>query len=159
VPPHLAVLPAGAEAPAPVSARTLVFAQSPETAVVPLPDGQQRITHFHTSLVRVLGSSPGTPCRLFTEVGPARAPNPLWLTNLTDHTLAAAGSIAALHTGTMDAIGSMEQDFGLLDFEGRSFPGWYHHMALVSAAYTYRRLHETGSGHFRFDAQGDVRAP
>jgi len=33
------------------------------------------------------------------------------------------------------------QDFGLLDFEGRSFPGWYHHMALVSAAYTYRRLH------------------
>lgn len=145
VPPHLAVLPAGEGSPAPVSARTLVFMQSPETAVVPLPDGRQRTAHFQTSLVRLPGGfhgrSPGPPYRLLTEMGPARTPGPLWLTSLAHHTLAEVGSIAALHTGTNDAIDSMERNFGLLDFEGRSFPGWYHHMALVSAAYTYRRLH------------------
>ncbi|MFD9499427.1 IS701 family transposase [Streptomyces sp. NPDC060035] len=157
VPPHLAVLPAGESSPAPVSTRTLVSAQSLETAGVLLPHGQQRITHLQTSLVRLPGSShgrsPGPPYRLFTEVGPARKPGPLWLTSLAHHTLAEVGSIAAMHTGTMDAIGSMEQDFGLLDFEGRSFPGWYHHMALVSAAYTYRRLHGLTAEPFRITAQ------
>ncbi|MEV5873272.1 transposase [Streptomyces sp. NPDC052101] len=145
VPPHLAVLPAGEGASAPVSARTLVSAQSLETAVVPLPDGRRRITHLQTSLVYLPGGSqgrsPGPPYRLFTEVDPTQAPGPLWLTSLAHDTLAEVGSIAALNTGTTDAIASMEQDFGLLDFEGRSFPGWYHHMALVSAAYTYGRLH------------------
>jgi hypothetical protein len=145
VPPHLAVLPAGESAPTPVSARTLVCTQSPETAVVPLPDGERRISHLQTALVHLAGGSqgrsPSLPYRLFTEAGPDHAPGPLWLTSLAHDTLTEVGSIAALHSGTADAIGSMEQDFGLLDFEGRSFPGWYHHMALVSAAYTYRHLH------------------
>ncbi|MEU6770360.1 transposase [Streptomyces sp. NPDC046759] len=145
VPPHLSVLPAGESTPAPVSARVLVSAQSPESAVVPLPGGKQRIALVQTSLVRLAGDcqgrSPAPPYRLFTHVGPARTPSPMWLTSLAHDSLAEVGSIAALRAGTTDAIGSMEQDFGLLDFEGRSFPGWYHHMALVSAAYTYRRLH------------------
>lgn len=148
VPPNLAVLPAGESAPVPVSARTLVSAQGLETVCVPLPDGQLRITYLQTSLVRLPGSShgrsPGPPYRLFTEVGPGRAPGPMWLTSLTHHTFAEVCSIAAMHSGTMDVIGSMERDFGLLDFEGRSYPGWYHHMALVSAAYTYRHLHGHG---------------
>lgn len=145
VPPHLAVLPAREGATAPVSARTLVSVQSPETAVVSLPAGEQRITHLQTALVHLpgcsQGRSPGPPYRLFTEVGPAHAPGRLWLTSLAHDPLAEVGSIAALHTGTTGAIGSMEKDFGLLDFEGRSFPGWYHHMALVSAAYAYWHLH------------------
>ncbi|ANP56431.1 transposase [Streptomyces griseochromogenes] len=145
VPPHLAVLPAREGAPVPARARTLVSAQSPETALVHLPGGEQRITHLQTSLVHLAGGSqgrsPGPPYRLFTEVGPARSPGLLWLTSLAHHPLAEAASIASLHRGTTDAIGSMEQDFGLLDFEGRSFPGWYHHMALVSAAYAFQRLH------------------
>lgn len=32
------------------------------------------------------------------------------------------------------------ESFGLTDFEGRSFPGWHHHMTMVSAAYAYSRL-------------------
>jgi hypothetical protein len=32
------------------------------------------------------------------------------------------------------------EGFGLTDFEGRSFPGWHHHMTMVSAAYAYSRL-------------------
>ncbi|SEF53444.1 SRSO17 transposase [Actinacidiphila yanglinensis] len=145
VPPHLAVQPAGENGSAPLSARTLVCAQGTETAEVPLTRGQRRTARLQTSLVRLPGGPPGrfpgTPYRLFTEVGPARAPYPLWLTSLTHHTLAEVGSIAALSTGTLEAIGSMEQHFGLRDFEGRSFHGWYHHVALVSAAYTYWRLH------------------
>ncbi|NBM14269.1 transposase [Streptomyces sp. GC420] len=144
VPPHLAVLPAGEKAPAPVSARTLVHARSQGTAVVSLPDGQQPSTPFQTSLVHLPGSSqgrsPGPLYRLFTEVG-RNCPRPLWLTSLAHHAVAEVGSIAAFQSGTAAVIGSMEQDFGLLDFEGRSFPGWYHHMALVSAAYAFQRLH------------------
>ncbi|MFE6520385.1 IS701 family transposase [Streptomyces sp. NPDC057794] len=136
VPPHLAVLPAGESLPAPVSARSLVSAQGPET---------ERRSRLQTSLVHLAGDlpgrAPGPPYRLLTETDPTGAPGPLWLTSLAHLGLAEVGSITALHTGTTDAIGAMEQDFGLLDFEGRSFPGWYHHMALVSAAYTYRRLH------------------
>ncbi|MGW3938003.1 IS701 family transposase [Streptomyces phaeochromogenes] len=157
VPPHLAVVPAGEGAPSPVSARTLILTQSPETAVVPLPDGQQHITPVQTSLVRLpagsLGRSPGPLYRLFTEVRPNRAPAPLWLTSLAHHTVAEVGSIAALHGGTAAVVGSMEQDFGLLDFEGRSFPGWYHHMALVSAAYTFRCLRGLTSVSSRTTAQ------
>ncbi|UQT53703.1 transposase [Streptomyces durmitorensis] len=141
VPPYLAVLPIGEGASTPADAKALVSAQSSETAVVRRTDKQQRITHLQTSLVRLAGGPPGAPYRLFSETDPAGNPGPLWLTNLTHHTLAELGSIAALHAGTADAINSMEQHFGLLDFEGRSFPGWYHHMALVSAAYTFRRLH------------------
>ena len=140
VPPHLAVLQAGESIPAPVSARTLILAQNPESAVFPRADGRRRGAPLQTSLVRLPGNSPGPLYRLFAELGPHRNPGPLWLTSLTRHSVEEVGSIAALQRETTDVIGSMEQDFGLLDFEGRSFPGWYHHMALVSAAYTFRRL-------------------
>lgn len=157
VPPQLTVLSAGEGAPAPMSARTLVLTQSQETAVVSLPDGQQPITQLQTSLVHLPGSSqgrsPGPLYRLFTEVGRDRAPGPLWLTSLAHRTVAEVGSIAALQSGTMAVIASLEQDFGLLDFEGRSFPGWYHHMALVSAAYAFQRLHGLTSAPSRTTTQ------
>lgn len=145
VPPHLALLPVDEDTSTPVSARTLLSTQSPETAVVSLPDGRKRTKRIQTSLVRLPGSapgrSPGSAYRLLTQMGPVRTTGPLWLTNLAHHTLSEVSSTAALHTGTTAVIGSMQQDFGLLDFEGRSFPGWYHYMALVSAAYAYQRLH------------------
>ncbi|MBP0456303.1 IS701 family transposase [Streptomyces montanisoli] len=37
----------------------------------------------------------------------------------------------------------LAEEFGMSDFEGRSFPGWHHHMALVSAAGVYSL---TGAG-------------
>lgn len=44
-------------------------------------------------------------------------------------------------------LGSLADEFGLLDFEGRSFPGWHHHMTLMSAAYAYAvRCGEAGVG-------------
>lgn len=157
VPPRLAVLPAGETTSSATSARGLIAAQGAEMALISPTGGQRRIAHLQTSLVRLPGGSqrrgPGTPYRLFTEAGRARASHPLWLTSLTHHSLTEVASIAALQAGTAEAIGAMEQHFGLLDFEGRSFHGWYHHMALVSAAYTYWRLHVLPPVPIRRDAQ------
>lgn len=146
VPPHLPVLPVGnmAATPPPVSARARLSAQNTEPAAVTAPDGRQRVASFQTSLVHApglsQGHSPGPPYRLFTEVREPSVTGPLWITSLAHHGLPEVASIAAAYTGTADAVASLARDFGLLDFEGRSFPGWHHHMALVSAAYTYRHL-------------------
>ncbi|MGW5368902.1 IS701 family transposase [Streptomyces sp. NPDC004009] len=146
VPPHLPVLPVSnmAAAPPPISARARLSAQHTEPAVVTAPDGRRRAACFQTSLVHAPGLSqghaPGPPYRLFTEVREPSVTGPLWITSLAHHGLLEVASIAAAHTGTADAVASLERDFGLLDFEGRSFPGWHHHMALVSAAYVYRHL-------------------
>ncbi|MEU9343343.1 transposase [Streptomyces sp. NPDC048278] len=149
IPPQLTVLQAGeGVAAGPVSARALALRGSQDMAVVPLADGQQPMTQLQSSLVRLPTGSQGRAgplYRLFTEVARDRAPGTLWLTNLTHHTVAEVGAISGLQKGTMDVVASLEQDFGLQDFEGRSFLGWYHHMALVSAAYAFQRLHGRGS--------------
>ncbi|MGQ4426735.1 hypothetical protein ACN6LL_001412, partial [Streptomyces violaceoruber] len=41
---------------------------------------------------------------------------------------------------TRVALQRLQDDFGLLDFEGRSFPGWHHHMTMASAAGVYSHL-------------------
>ncbi|MGV9316243.1 IS701 family transposase [Streptomyces sp. NPDC003691] len=156
IPPQLTVVQAGEGATVPMSARNLVLTQSRETVVVPGPGGSPPVTQLQTALVRLPaghrtplarlpGDSPvrvpGPVCRLFTTVGRDRATSPVWITSLTHHTAAELASIAALQNGTRTVLESLEKDFGLLDFEGRSYPGWYHHMALVSAACAFRQLH------------------
>ncbi|MFC5665091.1 IS701 family transposase [Kitasatospora misakiensis] len=61
-----------------------------------------------------------------------------WLTNLVED---APGVLALLDTAatTRTAVDRLGADFGLLDFSGRSFTGWHHHMTLVSAAYALGR--------------------
>ncbi|MFF5483190.1 IS701 family transposase [Streptomyces sp. NPDC012935] len=143
IPPHLSVLPVGdgiLGGSAPGSAKARLSAQSPETTVVTRPDGRQRSARLQTSLIHLPGVRKGPPYRLFTEVDAGGSPGPIWLTSLAHSSLARVASIVGLNTETQIVIGSMERDFGLLDFEGRSLPGWYHHMALVSAAYTFHRL-------------------
>lgn len=96
--------------------------------------------------VRVAAMTPGgafTCYRvLMTRHGPGRTCR-WWLTSLTD---ARVDSLLAL-TGLLDssgrAIADMQSHFGLADFEGRSFPGWHHHMTIMSAAYAWHRLHGT----------------
>ncbi|MFF2430874.1 IS701 family transposase [Streptomyces mirabilis] len=77
--------------------------------------------------------------RLFTEcrtAGRAR----VWATNLVHGRIDDLLGLVRLHGGTANSIGAMRDHYGLLDFEGRSFPGWHHHMTLVSAAHAYQRL-------------------
>ncbi|MFC7310326.1 IS701 family transposase [Streptomyces monticola] len=102
-------------------------------------DRQRRQVQFLSQPVRLPGM--GHTYRLFTEWRPAGAPAPrVWITNLVGHNIDHLVGLTRLYSGTNAAIDSLERDFGLLDFEGRSFPGWHHHMTLASAAYAYSRL-------------------
>ncbi|OKK14311.1 transcriptional regulator [Streptomyces sp. CB00455] len=74
----------------------------------------------------------------------ARQPVKLWLTNLTHARTEEVLGLTRLMDRSAEAVRELEDDFGLLDFEGRSFPGWHHHMTLVSAAHAYRRFGRPG---------------
>lgn len=69
-----------------------------------------------------------------------RQPARYWITSLTDRSvedvMAPVRSRAAVRT----AVAALQERFGVLDFEGRSFPGWHHHMTMASAAYAFRHL-------------------
>ncbi|WP_367049216.1 transposase [Streptomyces sp. Je 1-332] len=67
-------------------------------------------------------------------------PGRIWLTNITDRHPVELFELTRSPQGARAAIHRMGEDFGLLDFEGRSFPGWHRHMTLVSAAYAYSTL-------------------
>ncbi|WP_326808599.1 transposase [Streptomyces sp. NBC_01775] len=122
----------------------------PHTAVVTGPDGQPRPTWIVSGLARLPGARPGSGSgsgephhtyRLFAErpVSGCR-PSQVWITNMPHRRMDELLALTRLHTGTRAVRRSLEVDFGLRDFEGRSFPGWHHHMTLVSAAYAYSRL-------------------
>lgn len=115
---------------------------------------QRRPVQFLSQAVRLPGM--GHTYRLFTEWRPGAAVPPrLWITNLAGHGIDHLVGLTRLQSGTAAAIDSLGRDFGLLDFEGRSFPGWHHHMTLASAAYAYSRLSsavENGGGAFDMSA-------
>ncbi|MFD8998946.1 IS701 family transposase [Streptomyces abikoensis] len=157
VPPALAVLPGGRPRgdgqDAPVPVRRLVyqgdgFGEAPVPLGIPgaIPAGQPR--RLLNTLVR-LPERPGvrtattTPpaYRAFARRVPGRqADEPVWITNLTRHSAEELVALTGHHARTTGALRTLEDDFGLRDFEGRSFPGWHHHMTLVSAAFAYSRL-------------------
>ncbi|MGW7547999.1 IS701 family transposase [Streptomyces sp. NPDC054770] len=61
-------------------------------------------------------------------------PRAYWLTNLPVRRLAELVLLARLRRFAGEALGRMHEEFGLGDFEGRSFRGWHHHVTLASAA-------------------------
>ncbi|MBN3932815.1 transposase [Streptomyces verrucosisporus] len=121
-----------------------------QTETVPAEPGHRRGTTVMTSLVHlptalVSDSQPPRTYQLFAvRTAGDRRPPRLWLTSLTraraDERLALVRTLSR----TAESVRRMEKDFGLLDFEGRSYPGWHHHMTLVSAAYAYSRLDGSG---------------
>lgn len=64
-------------------------------------------------------------------------PRAYWLTNLPARRLAEIVPLAQLRRFADQALGRMHEEFGLGDFEGRSFRGWHHHVTLASAAFGY----------------------
>ncbi|BBC36685.1 hypothetical protein SGFS_079790 [Streptomyces graminofaciens] len=71
----------------------------------------------------------------------------VWLTDLVDRPAREVLALARLYTGAADTVERLAEDFGLRAFEGRSYPGWHHHMTLVSAAFAYGTLGSaTGPG-------------
>ncbi|MFD9635317.1 IS701 family transposase [Streptomyces violascens] len=68
------------------------------------------------------------------------APRSYWLTNLPARRIAEAIPLAQLRSLSADGLRRLQEDFGLGDFEGRSFRGWHHHVTLASAALAFDAL-------------------
>ena len=81
------------------------------------------------------------PRRLIMQ-WPAGRPRPraCWLTNLSGRVLPELIGLAKMRWRPQYDLNRMREEFGLTDFEGRSFRGWHHHVTLVSAAYGFHCL-------------------
>lgn len=114
----------------------------PHTVTFDTPGRPQQQVRIVSGLVRLPGSR--HTYRVFAEWPPEGGrPLRVWITSLVDRGIEHLTTLARMHSGTVSTLRSLEADYGLLDFEGRSFPGWHHHMTLVSAAYAYSRLFST----------------
>ncbi|MER7515190.1 transposase [Streptomyces sp. NPDC126499] len=96
------------------------------------------------------------PFRLFAGPGTrANGLGRLWLTNIVDRPVGELMRYADRTAAAGETVDRLERGFGLRDFEGRSFPGWHHHMTLVSAAFAYSRLSTAAAGYGALGMPGD----
>ncbi|MET0133020.1 MAG: transposase [Kibdelosporangium sp.] len=97
-------------------------------ASVPRPEGQSWFT----------ARANFAPQQL-VAIWPAGQPKPksLWLTNISRARLPELTELISLHSRTADDLRHLEDSVGLQHFEGRSFPGWHHHVTLASMAHAY----------------------
>ncbi|GAA3500061.1 hypothetical protein GCM10019016_071660 [Streptomyces prasinosporus] len=115
-------------------------------------DGRGRHATVMSGFVRLPGAGRAgeridRTYRLFAvrpEAG--RRPVQLWLTSLTHTRMETVLALTQTLAQVDESVRGMADGFGLLDFEGRSYPGWHHHMTLVSAAYAYSRLERRPAG-------------
>ncbi|MGW4025143.1 IS701 family transposase, partial [Streptomyces sp. NPDC005009] len=118
------------------------------------PDGRVRPVPVHTYADTVVAPRPGLgddagvrPYRILERPDPdGRQPARYWLTTLTDRRVEEVLRLARSHAAALSAVTTLGRRFGVLDFEGRSFPGWHHHMTMASAAYVYQRLSGAAGG-------------
>ncbi|MEV8319567.1 transposase [Streptomyces sp. NPDC059900] len=104
-----------------------------------------RRPHTITSLRRTPAHPPSGargPLRAFHARRPDGSPG-VWVTNLPRERSGELAVLAGLPRRAAGAVVEL-REYGLQDFEGRSFPGWHHHMTLVSAAYAHDRLAASG---------------
>ncbi|MGA5582879.1 IS701 family transposase [Streptomyces thermodiastaticus] len=98
-----------------------------------------------TALVRLAEAGPDAAAAPVLRLWRLRAPGPgraaRWAVTNADHWT--AGGVCALlrHADAAgSALAALRADFGLCDYEGRSYPGWHRHMTLVSVAYALAAL-------------------
>lgn len=78
---------------------------------------------------------------LTAELSPGRAtPVRMWVTNLARRSLPGLLDLASAQQRSAEGLSRLVDDLGLSHFEGRSFPGWHHHVTLVSLARGYQIL-------------------
>ena len=63
-----------------------------------------------------------------------------WVTNLPHQRVDELLDLSLLYRRSAADLREIRDSFGLRDFEGRSYPGWHHHVTLVSAAFGFHRL-------------------
>ncbi|MFG3308649.1 IS701 family transposase [Streptomyces wuyuanensis] len=146
VPGSLAVLPAhpgGTATPLPASRLVTPGGSGTRTVTGVSSFGRARSVQVVSGPVRLPGAGGaggGHGYRLLAEArGQGARPPRVWLTNLVHRSPAELLGLVGPSASTASTVRRLGE-FGLLDFEGRSYPGWHHHMTLVSAAYTYHRL-------------------
>jgi hypothetical protein len=107
---------------------------------------QQPAPAVSTAVVRLSAASvAGHEYNLVSVRAGKREPARWRLSNLTDlrRLLRLAGHL----DDSARTIRDLEEDFGLEDFAGRSFPGWHRHKTLISAAYAWKKLHAMAHHH------------
>ncbi|MFD7735792.1 hypothetical protein ACFV6F_36070, partial [Kitasatospora phosalacinea] len=67
-------------------------------------------------------------------------PRTYWVTALPVHRLPGTVALAELRGTVAADCARLHREYGLGDFEGRSFRGWHHHVTLASAALGYDLL-------------------
>lgn len=144
--PVMAVGPSGrelAQLPSADGRRTLMLSPSAKTVL----DARSALLHGQregrglTCLARLPTATPDVwgqgVYRLFTD---RCRPQRIWLTNMAHRRVSELRLLTGHLGATTASVHELEEDFGLLDFEGRSYPGWHHYMTLMSAAHAYHRL-------------------
>nr|WP_307167108.1 transposase [Streptomyces rishiriensis] len=63
-----------------------------------------------------------------------------WITTLTSTRVDEVLRLVRGHIAARATVDALQKRYGVLDFEGRSFPGWHRHMTMASAAYVYQHL-------------------
>ncbi|MCX4698826.1 transposase [Streptomyces sp. NBC_01373] len=98
-----------------------------------------------TALVRPVEAGSGAVGAQVLRLWRLRAPEPgrtvRWAVTNSRHL--AAGGVRGLlrHADAAQAsLAALNAEFGLSDFEGRSYPGWHHHMTLTSVAHALATL-------------------
>ncbi|MFH8404000.1 IS701 family transposase [Streptomyces sp. NPDC018019] len=152
--PDFSIVPGVHRAPSPVPAgareqraaiRTTTVRQHmlPRGLNAPKRAADRRQNYVLSSLIRLptAPSAGAEPHRILTEWSAAQhKARRTWLTNLTHRDIRELMEITGAYTHGAKAFRYLREDYGMQDFEGRSFIGWHHHMTLVSAAYAYDSL-------------------
>jgi hypothetical protein len=67
-------------------------------------------------------------------------PSALWLTNLGSAGIVELTGLLRARRRAVEDVAALAEESGLRHFEGRSFPGWHHHVTLASVAHGYRHM-------------------
>jgi hypothetical protein len=102
------------------------------------------------------GQPPRTPRLLLVEWPLGKnEPRGFWITNMVDRSVPELTALAKLRLRTRQDLEVLSGQFGLCDYEGRSFLGWHHHVTLASMAYAFDALHRRSIGAAVPHAVGD----
>ena len=71
-------------------------------------------------------------------------PTRYWITSCMTGRVGTVLSLMRARNAALETVTELREQLGALAFEGRSFPGWHHHMTMASAAYAYRSLFRAG---------------
>ncbi|MFF4508119.1 IS701 family transposase [Streptomyces sp. NPDC001401] len=101
-----------------------------------------RSAMVHLPGVEDIAPGAGNPVHRLLALSAAdgRTPPQYWISALRRRGVRDVLSLVRRQQVVQSTVRTLGDDFGLTDFEGRSFPGWHHHMTMVSAAYTYSLL-------------------